>query len=228
VSTVSTSPRARIRAAVTALCVIPGTAYLLVVSADGSATFYDVSNQSVCGRWDNLSEPSACAAFYTTIVTAKDAATASAGAAAVESPSPASPQATRSMASPGGHRASPGSPGAAGASPGATSKAPGGGDGAGGVEEKKGNGDGEEDEEGDDTPNMLVGQSFACSSSFRSLLSHCLCVCVSLLLQCVVVGDRVGRLHLLLVDGVFGTSTATGARKANQTLLEAALVEQVR
>ena len=32
-------------------------------------------------------------------------------------------------------------------------------------------------------------------------------------MQCVVVGDREGRLHLLLIDGVFGTSTATGARK---------------
>ena len=67
----------------------------------------------------------------------------------------------------------------------------------------------------------------SCFSRIPPLTLH-LRVCVSLPLQCVVVGDRVGRLHLLLVDGVFGTSTATGARKANQTLLEAALVEQVR
>jgi hypothetical protein len=51
---------------------VPRTTYLVVVSADGSATLYDFSNQSVCGRWTNFADmPTSCAAFYTSIVTAE-------------------------------------------------------------------------------------------------------------------------------------------------------------
>lgn len=160
---ISSTPRAR--APVTALCVIPGTAYLLVASADGSATFYDFSNQSVCGRWDNLSEPSACAAFYTTIVTAKDAVGAAGGPgprgdAAAEAPQ-APPLATH--LSPSGRRGSPGSPTVAApaaisptASP--SKAAAGWADAGAGVEEQKGD-DEEEDEDEDAKPNMLVSSS---------------------------------------------------------------------
>ena len=60
------------RAAITALCTVPHTTYLVVASADGSATLYDFSNQSVCGRWTNFTDmPTTCAAFYTSIVTAE-------------------------------------------------------------------------------------------------------------------------------------------------------------
>ena len=211
-------------AAITGVCVVPDSAYLIVVSSDGSATLYDFSNQSICGRWTNFRDmPTACVAFYTSIVLGNTNTNAASNISnndndnannkdANPNPLAETKPTTSAVTAPsspsGGASGSPGSPRAPSPTstiyPNPTPGSPGieGGIAPGvavteGVTKEEADEE-EEEEQEEEPPNVL----------------------------CVVVGDSAGQLHVLQIDGRFATSTDTGARKANQWMLEEALAYQ--
>jgi hypothetical protein len=144
--------------AVTSLCCIPNSVYIVVTSADCSVTVYDLSSQSVCGRLLKLSDlPTAVAAFSTSITVDKVS-----------------------------DKNTPGVPG-----------------GNNGVNVSNDGNEMNEIEANDENEEDL--------SAPKVLF--------------IVIGDRKGCLNILQINGDFGISTDTGARKMNQMLLADAVKE---
>lgn len=161
--------------AVTSICCIPNSVYIVVTSADSSVTVYDLSSQSVCGRLLKLSDlPTAVAAFSTSITVDKisdkntpgsnndtNKANKRKSVEIIELEINKTLNSTKDRSH---------------------------------INEIEATGDNEEDLS---APKVLF----------------------------IVIGDRKGCLNILQINGDFGISTDTGARKMNQMLLADAVKE---